>query len=425
MIQFNIKIGQEAKRLRVIRDSKRIDEELTKYKNRKEEKQLFVQRETEEQKRKLQEKLKEEELRKIEDEERSERLKELERKEAIITRYWKNFTIANEGKLLDLDLSKVVEDSLPVSVVKEEIQTAYERGMEDGQMQAMTTYKIEIEKYQEWIRRIDSIGQELSQEHVLAIHNFEKNLIDLASMIAETIIDEKIQEDKSIVIKQVRKAISLVHNEKIFKIHVNPELTKILEEVKSTLLVDSIEANKIEIYPNPSVAIGGCLLETSGGLLDARIKNQLKKIYKELNIEDERVFSSKEIHEEMSDFYEEADKNKKVNLKDDEIPAEISYDDLPEEYKEMFGDDIFGNEEFDENGNIIDNSLIEELPEEIEKEIDYQALYEEELRKQEEEEIDLLKEQESGTQASEEESESNNQFDIDDFDFEDDFDDRK
>ena len=126
-------------------------------------------------------------------------------------------------------------------------------------------------------------------------------------MIAESILDEHIAQDKSIVLKQVRKAIASVYFEKIFKIHVNPDAVRILTEVKSTLLQDEIEANKIEIYPNPGVPVGGCLLETSGGMLDARIKNQLRKVYKELQLEDERVFNTKEVEEELNSFYDKVD----------------------------------------------------------------------------------------------------------------------
>ena len=237
-MKFTLKVGKEKKRLRIIRDEKRIEEELYKYNFKKYQRDLLQHRETEEERTERKEREALEEKRRIEDEEREERLKELERKEAIITKYWKEFIISNEGKLLDLDLSKVIEDTIPLSVAKEEIQHAYERGMEDGQMQAFATYKTEIEKYQEWIRRIDSIGDELKREHIFAIKNFEDNMIELSCMIAETILDNAIEKDKDIVIQQVRKAISSVHNEKIFKIHVNPDLVKILNEVKSTLLLD-------------------------------------------------------------------------------------------------------------------------------------------------------------------------------------------
>lgn len=377
MLKFNLKIGPEAKRLRIIRDNERIEEELYRYNFRKYEKSLLINREKEEEKkaRKLREE--EKEKRRIEEEERAERLRELERKEKIITRYWNEFVISNEGQLLDLDLSKVTEDTVPISVAKEEIQNAYERGMEDGQMQAMSTYKVEIEKYQEWIRIIDSVANELKHEHVLAISNFEQNMIELSIMIAESILDERITEDKSVVITQVRKAIASVYNEKIFKIHVNPELVSMLEEVKSSLLDDPIQADKIEIYPNPSVPIGGCLLEASGGMLDARVKNQLRKINKELELENDRIFNTKEIEEEFNNFYNEVDEQIKQDTPDLDIEDDFSYDDMPEEYKAMFGEDIFGSEDMDLQGNILEAPIQETLPEELEQKIDYQKLLEE------------------------------------------------
>jgi flagellar assembly protein FliH len=428
MLKFTLKVGKEKKRLRIIRDEQRIEEELYKFNFKKYQKDLLQHRETDEERKLRKDREVFEEQKRIENEERAERLKELERKEAIITKYWKEFVISNEGKLLELDLSKVTEDSVPISVAKEEIQLAYERGMEDGQMQAFATYKTEIEKYQEWIRRIDSVADELKREHLFAIKNFEDNMIELSCMIAETILDDSINKDNSIVIQQVRKAIASVHNEKIFKIHVNPDLSKILEEVKSTLLLDDQEANKIEIYPNPSVPIGGCLLETSGGLLDARIKNQLRKIYKELELENERIFSTKDVEQELNQYLEDIEEdntanNNNNNIDEIEISDDFNYDDLPEEYKEMFGDDIFGNEDIDLKGNILEKQEII-IDEPQTNEIDYQSLYDDELRQKEEEELRKLMEQENQSDKIDQDSEEqdyNFELDIpDDADSEDD-----
>lgn len=434
MQKFTLKVGKEQKRLRIIRDESRIEEEVYKYNFRKYQRSLLADRETNEEKELRIQKEKEEEKKRIEDEEREERLKELERKEAIITRYWNEFVISNEGKLLELDMSKIREDTIPISVAKEEIQNAYERGSEDGQMQAMSTYKTEIEKYQEWLRRIDSVSIELRKEHIQAIKNFEDNMIDLSVMMAEAILDEKIHEDKSVVIKQVRKAIGSVYNEKVFKIHVNPEMVKLLEEVKSTLLIDEQEAQKIEIYPNPSVPIGGCLLETSGGMLDAKVKNQLRKIYKELLVENERIFNTKEVEDELNNFYSDIDDEEKIsnshesNNEDVEIVEDFDYDDMPAEYKEMFDDDIFGKEDIDLQGNAI---IPEESPEIIEEEksdeIDYEALYEEELRKQEEEELRKAMAEEEKQNSSDEnekkiddiDEDNDSELGLSDFDFDD------
>ena len=101
MQKFTLKVGKEQKRLRIIRDETRIEEEIYKYNFRKYQRSLLEDRETNEEKELRLIKEKEEEKKRIEDEEREERLKELERKEAIITRYWSEFVISNKGELLE------------------------------------------------------------------------------------------------------------------------------------------------------------------------------------------------------------------------------------------------------------------------------------------------------------------------------------
>lgn len=387
MQKFEVKISKQKRRVRIIRDPKLIDEEIEKYNASKYLRNLLLKsQESEEQKQK---RLEEEEIQRKEDEdqereekERRKRLEELKAKEKTEVKFYQEFHFTNQNKPVNIDLSKVQEDSIPLSIAKEQIQRAYEDGMQDGQISAMSTYKTEIEKYQEWVRRFDATADNLKKEQIKSINKIEESLIELSVLISQQILNKEIEKDENLVVNQVRKAIESIRTESIFKIDVHPEAYEILKEVKSKIIEDYQLNEDIKIHPNPTVPMGSCLLETSAGLIDGRIKNQLNKIASELEDEASRIIQTEEMQDEMNDFYNKTKEDDFIEDPEDPDPNDLadnnfdadnmSYEDIPDEYKEMFSDDIFGESDMDSEGNIIEEPEVPE--EENDTEIDYSKL---------------------------------------------------
>ncbi|MDC1068907.1 FliH/SctL family protein [Candidatus Kapabacteria bacterium] len=370
MNKYNIKISGNRRRIRVFRDPHLIQEELEKYNTSKYLRSLLLKPDESAKKEELseedKERLEQEELERIEQEARRQRIEDLKAKENQKTKFYQEFIIANENTPVQIELNKVREDSVPLSIAKEQIQRAYEDGLEDGQISAMATYKTEIAKYQEWVRRFDSVADDLKHKQVQSVNKLEESIVELSVLIAEKILDKEIITDQNIVINQIRKAIESNKTESIFKIHINPEAYELLKEIKSEL-IDEYQLNEdIKIHSNPTVPIGSCILETSAGLIDARIKNQLNQLESILNDEAVKAIKSEEMQEELSAHYESSTPNK-IEEKEPEItevenePSDnFDYDDIPDEYKEMFSEDIFGDEDLDVEGNTFQE---EEMPE--------------------------------------------------------------
>lgn len=414
MQKYSIPISRNKRRVTIIRDSSLISEEIEKYNASKYLRNLLLRKdepnEEELEKQRLEEERKKaEEEERLEDEKRKARLQELKAKEKTQTKFYQEFVVSNENKLVQIDLSNLREDSIPLSIAKEQIQRAYEDGMDDGQISAMSTYKTEIAKYQDWVRRFDATAIELGEKQIESINKIEKTIIDLAILISEEILQKEIEKDENIVINQVRKAIESIRAESIFKIDINPEAYQLLKEVKSELIEEYQLNEDIKIHPNPTVPIGSCLLETSAGLIDARIKNQLGKIKSELIEEENRSIQTEEMQKELNEFYNQKSKKEEIDKfeplepeSDDEIDIEdLNYEDIPDEYKEMFSEDIFGTEEMDADGNIIKEEKEDEQVEP--SEIDYKNL-DQDL---DEEQLDQENESDSTADKSTEENQDN------------------
>lgn len=254
------------------------------------------------------------------------------------------FVFTNIDQLIEIDLNKVAEPSVPIVIAKEEIQKAYERGVGDGQMQTKVTMQIEVEKYQSWIKRIESVTDELQKKFAGQIKQLESMLIDISLGVAKHLINQEILNNSDIVISQVRKAISSLDEDKIFKLHLNPSDVDILKAVHSSLLPDEFESKAIIITPDSSVDRGGCILETSAGYIDGRINSQLEALSKTLKETQQKYLSENDVDKEIK----EINKQKQLDLikeKEKEIEMQM---------REEWGDEFF--EDFDEIGDMRESS---------------------------------------------------------------------
>lgn len=307
-----------------------------------EERALAKKRKEEETKRRLQE----EQNLKLEE----ERLRNEAEEPKFITYkpvFSQEFVFTNINKLVEIDLNKVVEPSLPIPIVKEEIQKSYDRGVQDGQIQAKATFQTEIEKYQEWIRSIESVTENFQNEYKNELKKIQSMVIDISTMVAKHLIGTEVLYNSDIVIDQVRKTIASLEDDKIFKLHLHPSDVDILTKVHSTLLPDEYDSKSIIITADTSVDRGGCLLETSAGFIDARISSQLEALGRNLKntyakFENENTLDKK-IQEENNRI---AELEKKKKEQDIEMAMRA-------EWGDEFFDDDFEMDSFVDNDDYI------------------------------------------------------------------------
>lgn len=276
-----------------------------------------------------------------------------EYKEPEPVKFTQEFVFTNLNQPIVIPLNNIPEPALPIRVVKDEIQKAYERGTQDGQIQAKALYQTELEKYNSWISSFDAIANELKDEHQVALKKLEESVVSISLMVAQHIIGRQATEDSKLVLDMVRKAIDSLENDFVYKIHVHPNSVHILEEVKSSLLDDKEVSNKIVITSDTSVDEGGCVLETSAGMIDARISSQLDMLKKPL------INSIKETYEkEQSDELEDLEDTEIARLR---AAEEDSMEEMKRIWAEEFEDEDISNENFEEENEFFNQNNDEEV----------------------------------------------------------------
>jgi len=126
------------------------------------------------------------------------------------------------------------------------------------------------------------------------LNNAKNKIIDIATTLAEVILEKEIEKDNNVIIQQVKKIIDEINNEKIFTIKINPADYDILIEAKSNLL--NFNNNSISFIKDDKIDKGSCILHTAIGTIDATFNKQLSKLVNELhNIEKNNIPSKAEL----------------------------------------------------------------------------------------------------------------------------------
>ncbi|MFT3743008.1 MAG: FliH/SctL family protein [Pyrinomonadaceae bacterium] len=117
------------------------------------------------------------------------------------------------------------------------------------------------------IVEVGAIGNDLTT-------NIEQELVELAIQIAKKVVAREVTIDREIALTLVKVSLAKLHNRSIAEVHLNPED---YAHVKDRL--DQLDfRGKIDLVEDRSITIGGCLIHTETGDIDARIESQFDEI---------------------------------------------------------------------------------------------------------------------------------------------------
>lgn len=195
------------------------------------------------------------------------------------TRYFVQFSIRNFNKPIELNLSKINRIVATHEEIQEQVQSAYNKGFEDGKQVTQLALAEEFSKFENWIKNIDSVTENLTKEFSKELQSLGKAVVPIAIKIAEHILRNEVTQKPEIILERVRHTLEAVENETIFKIRINPEDLEILESIKSKLP----QLASIELVSDPTIERGGCIVESSIGSTDATFTSLFEKIAQSLN----------------------------------------------------------------------------------------------------------------------------------------------
>ena len=183
-----------------------------------------------------------------------------------------------------VDASRIIQDA---NAEKERIQNesesikeaaykeGYAKGYDEGFEKSFADGNNDLTKLNEKLKKI--LAETINKRNEI-IDTAEAQLIEVAILIAKRVVKMLTEKDKGIVIRNIQEALRRIKGRTKITIRVNIDDLEISARHKDEFyqMLDKIEG--VTVLEDPNVDVGGCMIETDFGDIDARINTQLNEI---------------------------------------------------------------------------------------------------------------------------------------------------
>ena len=152
---------------------------------------------------------------------------------------------------------------------------AFERGREEGREEGIQVGRTESERL---IQRFHVILSKAIERRNEIIEESEQQVIGLVLSIAKKVIKVISENQKNVVVNNIVQSLQRLQQKSDVIVRVNLSDLAITSQHKEDILRVAERVSSITIAEDTTVDVGGCIIETDFGEIDARIASQLREI---------------------------------------------------------------------------------------------------------------------------------------------------
>ena len=176
-----------------------------------------------------------------------------------------------------VEIEKQIEERL--KEFEERFQTekeqAYQSGYEDGKAEGL---KEGQEQSGEEIERFKSVIESLTAQWQDHLKNTDHDLMELALAIARRIVGTEVEIHPEPVLRAVRDCLDYLQDKSRVAIRVNPADLEVVREHRNDWLESLEGIDQLLIDGDPGISLGGCIVESAKGDVDAQVEERLEKL---------------------------------------------------------------------------------------------------------------------------------------------------
>ena len=149
------------------------------------------------------------------------------------------------------------------------------KGREEGKVEALAAASEKLALIQAaW----SEAAREWEQHRKLLDRESRQAVLTFAINMAQRLVHRRIEADPTIVVDQVREALSHVLRPYDVSVSVHPGDRPLLEEAMPQLAAEFTQVQHITLVENEQIASGGCVVNYGQGRIDATIDTQISRI---------------------------------------------------------------------------------------------------------------------------------------------------
>lgn len=169
----------------------------------------------------------------------------------------------------------VIHQGIPEEEHFQRVQEAYDKGFEEGKRQAERGLANVFKALRDAVEELSGLRQQVLRES-------EDDLLKLAVMVARKVIHQEISTDRLILAKVVAAAVGSTSERDEIIIRLNPDDFRLVNAHRSLYLNGLSSERSLELKSDETIALGGCVVDTVMGEVDARTDAQVDEIFKKL-----------------------------------------------------------------------------------------------------------------------------------------------
>jgi len=161
------------------------------------------------------------------------------------------------------------------------VQEAYAEGLRRGEAAGKAAF---LEQVGEAISVFASAAEAIRLSREQFLETFEPAIAMLGRAAAERILRRELRNtDLELVQKTIQAAVRELTEREQFALHLNPADVAALEENGVDIAEAMADVKNVRIVPDETVSPGGCVIDSESLYVDARLEEQLARIFDELD----------------------------------------------------------------------------------------------------------------------------------------------
>lgn len=182
--------------------------------------------------------------------------------------------ISTDTKLIPAaHFSKAIEGEEIIDHVKKDAKNYRMEVVADCEAIKEQAYKEGFEAgFKEWAAQLASMEAEITKVR----HDMERVLASAALKAAQKIVGRELETSEDAIVSIVSSILKSVAQHKKITIYTSPEDLEMLEKNRPRIreIFESLES--LSLRERADIQRGGCIIETEGGIINARLENQWK-----------------------------------------------------------------------------------------------------------------------------------------------------
>jgi flagellar biosynthesis/type III secretory pathway protein FliH len=161
-------------------------------------------------------------------------------------------------------------------LLEKDSDNAYQKGVEEGRNSALAEY----EKFSD---SVNQFIQGLSQQVESFLLEVPTSILKTSIKVAEHLINSELHQNNSTIESIIHGILKRVPNLDKVEIRINPHDFENLQKTSSSLLDNLF----IKFKPEEDIQPGGCIIESEGGIIDARLPQRVEEYLKYVGLQQE------------------------------------------------------------------------------------------------------------------------------------------